>query len=165
MTVEELNEIIARADQASPGPYTIDKMQNGEYHIYSKFLRCVAAVVHPLEHQQRLDAEFFASAKEDICKLVEMVHHCSKRIAELEQVDATYTPRDLKDAMRVIALQRERIALLARQAERFQKAPAGTRAIPIAHRVRPRRVDEAPAEASHSSAAKKSHPPRVVVSG
>jgi hypothetical protein len=165
MTAEELNDIIARADQASPGPYTIDKMQNGEYHIYSKFLRCIAKVVHPLEHQQRIDAEFLASAKEDIQRLVEMVHQCSERIAKLEQVDTTYTPRDLKDAMRVIALQRERIALLARQMERVQKSPSGTRPVPGTYRMRPRRGNEAPAEPTRNASEESKFTPRVAVRG
>jgi hypothetical protein len=137
MTTEELNEIVEKADQASPGPYTYDKLQNGEYHIYSKFLRTVAKVVHPLEHQQTLDANFFASAKEDIYKLVEEVKESWVRIGELEEVDLTYIPKSIEDALRVIALQRDRIALLAKQVEKSSNgspkklnAPGGLRIQP-----------------------------------
>ena len=165
MTTEELDDIIARADQASPGPYTIDRMQNGEYHIYSKFLRCIAKVVHPLEHQQRIDAEFLSSAKEDIYRLVEMVRQCSERIGELEQVESSYTPRDLKDAMRVISVQRERIALLARQVERLQKNSSGSRPVHGTYRMRPRRGAEAPAESSRTASTDQKSNPRIAAAG
>jgi len=123
MTKEELEKIVSRANDASPGPFTIDVTENGECRIYSKYLRCVAQLTHPLEHQRKLDAEFVAQAQHDIIILGRALEMSWKKIEMLENLDCSYVPRDMNDAMRIISLQRERIYMLARQAQGVAKPP------------------------------------------